>query len=137
MIQKSTSLKYEPSLELLRITAEQLFSNRELYRSVQLGGPDSRRVCDKNPFHACQLENSQLESCQLENSQLEKSRSSPENSRSNKLRQVGQTSCDKSVKQAISVSPASCYCSYPMIQRTAFLLFVPHDSTYRLSIIRT
>ena len=36
MIQRSTSLKYEPSLELLRVTAEQLFSNRELYRSVQL-----------------------------------------------------------------------------------------------------
>ena len=36
MIKKSTSLKYEPSLELIRITAEQLFSNRELYRSVQL-----------------------------------------------------------------------------------------------------
>jgi len=33
---KSTSLKYEPSLELLLITAKQLFSNRELYRSVQL-----------------------------------------------------------------------------------------------------
>ena len=32
MIQKSTSLKYQPSLELLRITAEQLFSNRKLYR---------------------------------------------------------------------------------------------------------
>ena len=28
MIQKSTSLKYEPSLELLLITAKQLFSNR-------------------------------------------------------------------------------------------------------------
>ena len=28
--------KYEPSSELLRITAGQLFSNRELYRSVQL-----------------------------------------------------------------------------------------------------
>jgi len=36
VIKKSTSLKYEPSLELLRITAEQMFSNRELYRSVQL-----------------------------------------------------------------------------------------------------
>ena len=36
MIHKSTSLKYEPSLELLRVTAELLFSNRELYRSVQL-----------------------------------------------------------------------------------------------------
>ena len=36
MIQKSTSLEYEPSLELLRITAEQLSSNRELYGSVQL-----------------------------------------------------------------------------------------------------
>ena len=30
MIQKSTSLEYEPSLEMLRITAEQSFSNREL-----------------------------------------------------------------------------------------------------------
>ena len=30
------SHKYEPSWGLLRITAEQLFSNRELYRSVQL-----------------------------------------------------------------------------------------------------
>ena len=29
------SLTYEPSLELLRNTAEQLFSNRELYRHVQ------------------------------------------------------------------------------------------------------
>ena len=28
-MQKSTSLKYEPSLELLRITAEQLFLNPE------------------------------------------------------------------------------------------------------------
>ena len=27
MLQKSTSLKYEPSLELLRVTAEQLFWN--------------------------------------------------------------------------------------------------------------
>jgi len=35
VIHKSTSLKYEPSLELLRVTAEQLFSNRQLYRSVQ------------------------------------------------------------------------------------------------------
>ena len=34
-MQKSTSLKYELSLELLLITAKQLFSNRELYRSVQ------------------------------------------------------------------------------------------------------
>ena len=29
-------LKYEPSLEQLLITAKPLFSNRELYRSVQL-----------------------------------------------------------------------------------------------------
>ena len=29
------ALRYEPSLELLRNTAEQLFSNRELYRSLQ------------------------------------------------------------------------------------------------------
>ena len=39
MIQKSTSLKYEPSLELLLITAKQLFSNRELYRSAAGGAP--------------------------------------------------------------------------------------------------
>ena len=31
-MQNSTSLKYEPSLELLLITAKQLFSNRKLYR---------------------------------------------------------------------------------------------------------
>ena len=30
MIQKSTSLKYEPSLELLLITAKQLFLNQQL-----------------------------------------------------------------------------------------------------------
>ena len=33
---KSTSLKYEPSSELLLITAKQLFLNRELYLAVQL-----------------------------------------------------------------------------------------------------
>ena len=32
----STSLKYEPSLELRLITAKQLFLNRDLYHSVQL-----------------------------------------------------------------------------------------------------
>jgi hypothetical protein len=36
VIQKSASLEYEPSLELLLNTAKQLFLNRELYRSVQL-----------------------------------------------------------------------------------------------------
>ena len=36
VIQKSTSLKYEPSLELLLNTAKQLFLNRELYRSDPL-----------------------------------------------------------------------------------------------------
>ena len=35
-MKKSTSLKDEPSVELLLITAKQLFSDRELYRSVQL-----------------------------------------------------------------------------------------------------
>jgi len=36
VIQKYTSLNYEPSLELLLITAKQLFLNRALCRSVQL-----------------------------------------------------------------------------------------------------
>ena len=40
MIQKSTSLKYEPSSELLLNTAKQLFLDRELYRSVQLSVED-------------------------------------------------------------------------------------------------
>ena len=35
-LELSDTKVYEPSLELLRITAEQLFSNRELYRLVQL-----------------------------------------------------------------------------------------------------
>ena len=34
MIQKSTRLKYEPSSELLLITAKQLFLNRVLYLAV-------------------------------------------------------------------------------------------------------
>ena len=34
-IHESMRLKYEPCLELLLITAKQLFSNPELYRSVQ------------------------------------------------------------------------------------------------------
>ena len=33
---QSTSLKYEPSLELLLITAKHLFLNRKLHRTVQL-----------------------------------------------------------------------------------------------------
>ena len=36
VIQKSMSLKYEPSWEPLRISVKQLFLNRELYLSVQL-----------------------------------------------------------------------------------------------------
>ena len=36
VIQRSTSLRYEPSSEPLLITAKQLFLNRELYRAVQL-----------------------------------------------------------------------------------------------------
>ena len=36
---KSTSLNYEPSLELLLITAKQLFLNRDLHHSAQLGRP--------------------------------------------------------------------------------------------------
>ena len=36
MIQRSTSLKYEPSLELLLNTAKQLSLNRELYRLVSI-----------------------------------------------------------------------------------------------------
>ena len=36
MIQKSTSLEYEPASELLLVTAEQLFLHRELHLAVQL-----------------------------------------------------------------------------------------------------
>jgi hypothetical protein len=35
-MQKSTLLKYEPSSELLLITAKQLFLDRELCRAIQL-----------------------------------------------------------------------------------------------------
>ena len=51
----STRLKYEPSSELLLVTAKQLFSNRELCRSVQLsveefsiGKPSSGGSADKD-----------------------------------------------------------------------------------------
>ena len=46
---KFTSLNYEPSLELVLITAKQLFLNRELYRSVQL----SPRTLQPPPFPRC------------------------------------------------------------------------------------
>ena len=36
MIQTSTSLKYEPALELLLITAKQLFSNRDILNQIVL-----------------------------------------------------------------------------------------------------
>ena len=45
-MQKSTSLKYGPSPELLLITAKQLFFNRELYLAVQLSVHVPVRLAD-------------------------------------------------------------------------------------------